>query len=98
MSTGQTTEVRAPLWPYTLVPYTYAVTKVTNTSIRIVPYPQPWDTNDNGTSISVNNWWNNVAALGGGGTSQVQDGTDSEGNPTYSTVYNPGQINLNWTF
>lgn len=98
MATGQTTEVRAPNWPYTLQAYTYRVTKVSNTSISIVPFPSPWGTGDTGTTISVFNWWENVARLGGGGTSQVQTGTDAEGNPTYTTVYNPGQINLNWTF
>lgn len=79
---GNTVETRAPNWPYTIVSYTYRVTKNSNNSISIVPYPNAWSTGDTGTSISVNSWWRNVVLLGGG-------------NPDESG--NLGSINYSWT-
>lgn len=63
MSIGSTSYVQIPNWPYTLVSYTYAVTKNSATSITINPYPSAWGTGDTGTTISVQNWWNNVNAI-----------------------------------
>lgn len=60
---GTTVYTRVENWPYTLVSYTYAVTKTASNSISIVPYPSAWGTGDTGTSISVSNWWNNVNAI-----------------------------------
>lgn len=81
LSNGSTTYVQIPSWPYTLVSYTYAVTKNSATSISIVPYYEPWGTGDTGTSISVNNWWRNVVSLGGGDP---------------DTPGSLGSINLSW--
>lgn len=81
MNIGQTVYTQAPNWPYTLVSYTYAVTRTGAKSISIVPYPNAWGTGDTGTSISVNNWWRNVVYLGGG-------------DPDYGPL---GSINLSWT-
>lgn len=85
MSIGQTIYTRAPSWPYTLVSYTYAVTKTASNAVSIVPYPSAWGTGDTGTTISVGNWWNNVVYLGGGSP-------PSKGNPG-----SLGSINLSWT-
>ena len=81
MSVGSTVDTRAPNWPYTLVSYTYRVTRTGTNSVKIVPYPNSWGTGDTGTSISVGNWWNNVVTLGGG-------------DPNSGTL---GSINLSWT-
>lgn len=94
MSIGSNVQTRAPSWPYTLVSYTYKVTRTAINSISIIPYPEPWGTGDTGTQISIENWWNNVASLGGGGTGTQ---CDSNTEQTCWTVYNPGQINLSWT-
>lgn len=88
---GSQVTTRAPNWPYTLVSYTYIVKRTATNSIGIVPYPNSWGTGDNGTTISIINWWNNVAALGGGGPAS---GSSKSG--TYSPP-NPGQINLSWS-
>lgn len=84
MSIGATVYTQSPYWPYTLVSYTYAVTRTGTNSIGIVPYPNSWGTGDSGTSISVNSWWENVVLLGGGTL-------PSKGVPTVL-----GQINLSW--
>lgn len=63
MTIGQTVYTQCPSWPYTLVSYTYAVTKTGPYNVSIVPYPNSWGTGDTGTSISVSNWWNNVNAI-----------------------------------
>lgn len=80
IAVGQTVYTRSPNWPYTNVSYTYAVTKTSARSIRIVPYPSSWGTGDTGTSISVYYWWRNVVLLGGG-------------NPDEGVL---GNINLSW--
>lgn len=57
LGVGNTTTTRAPNWPYTLVAYTYSVTRNSVNSVQIAIYPDAWGTGDNGTSISVYNWW-----------------------------------------
>lgn len=54
---GGSTQTRAPSWPYTLVGYTYIVTRNSINSVQITIYPSAWGTGDTGTSISVSNWW-----------------------------------------
>lgn len=83
MSIGQTIYIQVPYWPYTLVGYTFAVTRTAINSVGIVPFPYSWSTGDTGTSISVYYWWYYAVLLGGGNP-------DPE-NPTL------GQINLTWT-
>lgn len=97
IAVGSSVNIRFESWPYTLVSYTYRIVKTSANSIGIIPYPTPWGTGDAGTSISIDNWWRNVATLGGGGVTSVQTGVDAEGGPIYSDEYNPGQINLSWT-
>jgi hypothetical protein len=64
---GSTVDYQLPYWPYTLVPYTYRITRDSSNSASIEPYPTAWDTGDNGTSVSVSNWVNNMIALQGTG-------------------------------
>ena len=63
---GTTTYWQSSNWPYTLVGYTYAVTKTTSNSITIQTYPNSWGTGDTGTSVSVYNWFDRVNTLWGG--------------------------------
>lgn len=63
---GTTTYWQSSNWPYTLVGYTYAVTKTTSNSISIQTYPSSWGTGDSGTSTSVYAWYANVNTLWGG--------------------------------
>ena len=57
LGVGGSTQTRAPNWPYTLVGYTYVITRNSINSVQITIYPEPWGTGDTGTSISVYNWW-----------------------------------------
>jgi hypothetical protein len=61
---GTNAITRAPNWPYTLVPWTYNVTRTGATSITIERYPV-WGTGDTGTSISVNGWGQSFDAIAG---------------------------------
>ncbi len=63
---GTTTYWQSSNWPYTLVGYTYAVTKTTSNSITIQTYPNSWGTGDTGTSVSVYSWFDRVNTLWGG--------------------------------
>jgi len=88
MAVGSSVNTNAGQWPYTQKTATFTVTRTSNTSIKIVLYEaQPWYTGDTGTSISINNWWDVTAQLGGGGITY-----DSDGNP----IYTKGEINLSW--
>lgn len=50
-------DFQIPNWPYTLVAYTFRITRATSTSVTIQTYPNAWGTGDTGSSISVENWW-----------------------------------------
>ena len=63
---GATRYVQIPYWPYTLVGYTYAITRASRNSVTIQTYPTSWGTGDTGSSISIYNWWANMQSLWGG--------------------------------
>ena len=58
LGVGNTVQTRAPNWPYTLVDYTYSITRNSVNSVQITLFPYAWGTGDTGTSISVSEWWN----------------------------------------
>jgi hypothetical protein len=66
LSVGSTTYTRAPIWPYTNVSWTYAVTRTATNSIRIDIWNSGIGTGDTGTQISVNNWYNTFVNTFGG--------------------------------
>lgn len=68
LGVGGSTQTRAPSWPYTLVGYTYIVTRNSINSVQIEIYPNAWGTGDTGTSISVANWWQGFIDDFGGNT------------------------------
>lgn len=69
LGVGNGIYTRAPIWPYTLVDYTYYIFRNSVNSVQITIYPNAWGTGDTGTSISVANWWQGfVDDLAAGGT------------------------------
>ena len=68
-------DYQIPFWPYTLVPYTYRITRTSSNSVSIQTYPSAWDTGDNGTTISVENWWINMQVLWGTDGTTLGTGT-----------------------
>jgi len=62
LGVGNTVQTRAPNWPYTLVDYTYSITRNSVNSVQITLFPYAWGTGDTGTSISVSEWWNGFVA------------------------------------
>jgi hypothetical protein len=68
LGVGNSVQTRAPSWPYTLVGYTYIITRNSINSVQITIYPNSWGTGDTGTSISVSGWWNGFVEDFGGQT------------------------------
>jgi len=76
LTTSQVVDYQIPSGvngPYSRVAYTYRITKTSATSISIRTYPTAWGTGDNGSSISIYNWWSNMQLLWGG-TPPTYDG------------------------
>lgn len=67
LAEGSSVDTRAPNWPYTLVPWTYRITKTSVNTVSIQIYGT-WGTGDTGTSISVANWYNTFVDTFGGET------------------------------
>jgi len=63
ISTGTYVDYTLPAWPYTLVPYTYRITRTESNTATVALCPGAWDTGDNGTTVSIQNWWNNMNAI-----------------------------------
>jgi hypothetical protein len=67
LSIGSSVYTRAPNWPYTLVDWTYYITRTSVNTVTIQIYGT-WGTGDTGTQISVNNWYNTFVDTFGGET------------------------------
>jgi hypothetical protein len=94
LTTNQVVDYQIPSGaggPYSHVAYTYRITKTSATSISIQTYPTAWGTGDNGSSISISNWWSNMQSLWGG-TPPTYDG---EGNML--TNWTLGTGTFTWT-